>query len=338
MKKRTKITVISITALVLALALVFALVSCGADKDLESAGSSSTVSLNASDGDSSSDAPEQSADETEISSAADNGGTVSQPAAGNAGANKSAGTAAKRENTNAGNNPQSAGKNSSPYDKMATDEDYEIIAERTLYWINEFRKKEGNSIAYNIKENKAQEYAKRCVKEISVHFAHDAENSFKQRQIATDMKFGAYCNPAADLQQALAEGKEIGKEIDPEWAESVMSKKPYYELPLGEAAAAVLGSDIRRTVDALAYSFARSWRNSHDHWAYVGIRNFLVPAVIHTSTGWYAVVETSDDYVDDFYWQRYDEWKNSGAYDTTTWKEYDAENQRRLREKAGIPA
>ncbi|MGN0569270.1 MAG: hypothetical protein ACI4N4_02045 [Candidatus Fimenecus sp.] len=128
-----------------------------------------------------------------------------------------------------------------PTERYATVGDEKAIADRVIYYINEFRKQEGHIPATKLPGlTQVCEYRSR---QLVTNFAHDTDDI---REAATVYKYGKYIDPSL-----------YG-----------ISGDPYYEDPGNEALCK--GTCHCQTIDEVAKDIAFSFRNSKGHWAYVG--------------------------------------------------------------------
>ena len=122
----------------------------------------------------------------------------------------------------------------------ATKADEKAIAERLVYYINEYRKEQGTPVA--IKLLGLTKYAEYRSRQLISNFAHDTED---ERTAATALKYGEYVDPSL-----------YG-----------MSGEPYYTANAGEA---IAKAGYVGTVDDIAQKFATLTRNSSGHWKLSG--------------------------------------------------------------------
>lgn len=124
--------------------------------------------------------------------------------------------------------------------QYATKADEKAIAERLVYYINEYRKEQGTPVATKLPG--LTQYAEYRSRQLISNFAHDTED---ERTAATALKYGEYVDPSL-----------YG-----------ISGKPYYTANAGEA---IAKAGYVGTIDEIAKKFATLTRNSSGHWAYVG--------------------------------------------------------------------
>lgn len=128
-----------------------------------------------------------------------------------------------------------------PTERYATVGDEKAIADRVIYYINEFRKQEGHIPATKLPGlTQVCEYRSR---QLVTNFAHDTTDN---RKACTDLKYGRYIDPSL-----------YG-----------LTGEPYYEANDNEAINK--GNFVPQTIDEIGLRIATSFRNSKGHWAYVG--------------------------------------------------------------------
>lgn len=155
--------------------------------------------------------------------------------------------------------------------QYATEADEKAIAERLVYYINEYRKEQGAPVA--IKLLGLTKYAEYRSRQLISNFAHDTED---ERTAATALKYGEYVDPSL-----------YG-----------MSGEPYYTANAGEA---IAKAGYVGTVDEIAKKFATLTRNSLGHWAYVGDSRYkyIGIGITYESGVWYCdiavAMENSDN-------------------------------------------
>lgn len=131
--------------------------------------------------------------------------------------------------------PKLAGK----YDVPPTEDNWRLIAERVVYYINQYRVAEGVPAATYVTGGKGEQFCKIRSQQLVTNFAHDTKDI---REVTGKLKFGVY----SDF------GDGTG----------------YWQEPLGEAIGTHSGGYT--TVDALAKEIATGVYNSKGHWAYIG--------------------------------------------------------------------
>ena len=143
--------------------------------------------------------------------------------------------------------------------QYATKADEKAIAERLVYYINEYRKEQGTPIATKLP--RLTQYAEYRSRQLISNFAHDTED---ERTAATALKYGEYVAPSL-----------YG-----------MSGEPYYTANAGEA---IAKAGYVGTVDEIAKKFATLTRNSSGHWAYVGDSRYkyIGIGITYESGMWY---------------------------------------------------
>ena len=155
--------------------------------------------------------------------------------------------------------------------QYATKADEKAIAERLVYYINEYRKEQGTPVATKLPG--LTQYAEYRSRQLISNFAHDTED---ERTAATALKYGEYVDPS-----------EYG-----------MSGEPYYTVNAGEA---IAKAGYVGTVDEIAKKFATLTRNSSGHWAYVGDGRYkyIGIGITYESGMWYCdisvAMENSDN-------------------------------------------
>lgn len=155
--------------------------------------------------------------------------------------------------------------------QYATKADEKAIAERLVYYINEYRKEQGTVIATKLPG--LTKYAEYRSRQLISNFAHDTED---ERTAATALKYGEYVNPSL-----------YG-----------MSGEPYYTANAGEA---IAKAGYVGTVDEIAKKFATLTRNSSGHWAYIGDSRYkyIGIGITYKSGMWYCdiavAMENSDN-------------------------------------------
>lgn len=155
--------------------------------------------------------------------------------------------------------------------QYATKADEKAIAERLVYYINEYRKEQGTVIAMKLPG--LTKYAEYRSRQLISNFAHDTED---ERTAATAFKYGEYVDP---LQYG-------------------MSGEPYYTANAGEA---IAKAGYVGTINEIAKKFATLTRNSSGHWAYVGDSRYkyIGIGITYESGVWYCdiavAMENSDN-------------------------------------------
>lgn len=153
----------------------------------------------------------------------------------------------------------------------ATKADEKAIAERLVYYINEYRKEQGTVTATKLPG--LTQYAEYRSRQLISNFAHDTED---ERTAATALKYGEYVDPSLDG----------------------MSGEPYYTANAGEA---IAKAGYVGTADEIAKKFATLTRNSSGHWAYVGDSRYkhIGIGITYESGVWYCdiavAMENSDN-------------------------------------------
>lgn len=159
--------------------------------------------------------------------------------------------------------PTGTEENSS--DIKAIQEDDGTIAERVVLLINDFRTDEGVCEATVLP--KLTEYAEYRSHQLTTNFEHDI---IDERAAATILKYGQYINPVL-----------YG-----------MTGEPYYTANAREA---IGKGSLFGTVDQIAERIATGFRNSKEHWSYVGGDEYKYIAVGITCENnyWYCDIAMS---------------------------------------------
>lgn len=165
-----------------------------------------------------------------------------------------------------------------PSVKYATKADEKAIAEKMLYYINQYRKEEGRVTAKKL--SGLTTYTEYRSRQLVTNFAHD---TIDQRSAATALKYGEYVDPSL-----------YG-----------MTGEPYYTSSTREAIVKLGPNAMNLTVDEVAKRMADSLRNSSGHWNYVGAVQkassfynseyiYIACGVTYSGTTWYGCVSVSD--------------------------------------------
>lgn len=143
----------------------------------------------------------------------------------------------------------------------AGQEDSLEVANRVLYYINEFREEPA------IYLTELAEYAQYRSQQRISNFAHDTSD---QRAAATTLQYGEYVDPSV-----------FGG-----------SGQPYYR---ANARKAISKAGYVGTVDEVAYKLALLVKNSPNHWNYIGSSKYIYIAVgvTYESDMWYCAIEVS---------------------------------------------
>ncbi len=131
-----------------------------------------------------------------------------------------------------------------PWDKMATAEDAELVAERVLYWINVFRQEEGARPVTSLPRQKL--VAQLRSEQLTTNFAHDHED---QQKIYSMLQYGEFTGPMENLDGSINPGNWLPHE--------------------GEAIGCSPGL-VGESIDNDAEYIAWGCRRSEAHWGYVG--------------------------------------------------------------------
>lgn len=138
-------------------------------------------------------------------------------------------------------------------------EDATEVANRVLYYINEFRDVPATYLP------DLAEYARYRSRQLISNFVHDTED---QRAAATALQYGKYIDPSV-----------FGG-----------SGEPYYSANAREA---IAKAGYVGTVDEVAYKLASLVRNSPNHWNYIGSSeySYIAVGVTNESDMWYCAIE-----------------------------------------------
>lgn len=160
-------------------------------------------------------------------------------------------------------------KISNPLEKLpilATNEDWEEVADLLIQYINELRAAEGVSPAIEMGDGCA-EYAKLRSEQMAAKgkAEHNVDDG---RAAAIQLQYGYYVDP--DL---------YGLSCD-----------PYYFVNGREAVA----KDLASTVDGSAQRLANGFHNSATHWSYVGTYNYISVGLTLKDERWYCCIVMAD--------------------------------------------
>ena len=138
-------------------------------------------------------------------------------------------------------------------------EDSLDVADRVLYYINEFRNKPATYLP------ELAEYARYRSRQLISNFAHDIAD---QRAAATTLQYGEYVDPGV-----------FGG-----------SGQPYYRANAREA---IAKAGYVGTVDEVAYKLASLVKNSPNHWNYIGSSeySYIAVGVTYESDMWHCAIE-----------------------------------------------
>ncbi len=138
-------------------------------------------------------------------------------------------------------------------------EDAIEVANRVLYYINEFRDTPATCLS------DLAEYARYRSRQIISNFAHDTAD---QRAAATALQYGEYIDPSI-----------FGG-----------SGQPYYKANSREA---IAKAGYVGSVDDVAYKLASLVKNSPNHWNYIGSSEYthIAVGVTYESNMWYCAIE-----------------------------------------------
>ena len=176
----------------------------------------------------------------------------------------------KPTNTTTTTKPQKTETKTTNPVQYATKADEKAIAERLVYYMNEYRKEQGTPIATKLPG--LTKYAEYRSRQLISNFAHDTED---ERTAATALKYGEYVDPSL-----------YG-----------MSGEPYYTANAGEA---IAKAGYVGTVDEIAKKFATLTRNSLGHWAYVGDSRYkyIGIGITYESGMWYCDIAMARENTD----------------------------------------
>ena len=140
-------------------------------------------------------------------------------------------------------------------------EDSLEVANRVLYYINEFRDEPATYLP------DLAEYAQYRSRQLISNFAHDTAD---QREAATALQYGEYVDPSV-----------FGG-----------SGQPYYRANAREA---IAKAGYVGTVDEVAYKLASLVKNSPNHWNYIGSSEYtcIAVGVTYESDMWYCAIEVT---------------------------------------------
>ncbi len=156
------------------------------------------------------------------------------------------------------------------YNVPATAENAHLVEERVLFYINEYRAKDGVAPATFLWNGKTYQYAKIRAEQIVYDFSHNMDDV---RGAATQLEFGHYVEPYPISY------------IDPDTGEVVYTgemSEPYYNPGCSEAITKGYGS--YGTIDEVARAVASGCYNSPAHWSYVG-----AATTVHITVGSYVL-------------------------------------------------
>ena len=142
-------------------------------------------------------------------------------------------------------------------------EDSLEVANRVLYYINEFREVPATYLP------ELAEYAQYRSRQLITNFAHDTAD---QRAAATALQYGEYVDPSI-----------FGG-----------NGQPYYRANAREA---IAKAGYVGTIDEVAYKLASLVRNSPNHWNYISSSEYthIAVGVTYESDMWYCVIEVAID-------------------------------------------
>ena len=157
-----------------------------------------------------------------------------------------------------------------PWDKMATAEDGELVAERVLYWINVFRQEEGARPVTSLPRQKL--VAQLRSQQLTTNFAHDHED---QQKIYSMLQYGEFTGPMENLDGSINPGNWLPHE--------------------GEAIGwfpGLVGESIDNDAEYIAWGF----RRSEAHWGYVGSdrERYITDGCTAKNRYWYTCILVND--------------------------------------------
>lgn len=160
-------------------------------------------------------------------------------------------------------------KISNPLEKLpilATNEDWEEVADLLIQYINEFRAAEGAAPAIKMGDG-CTAYAKLRSEQMAAKgkAEHNVDDG---RAAATQLQYGYY--------------------VDPELYG--LSCDPYYYVNGREAVA----KDLATTIDGSAQRLANGFHNSTSHWSYVGTYNYISVGLTLKGGYWYCCIVMAD--------------------------------------------
>lgn len=165
---------------------------------------------------------------------------------------------------------QSIPKIADKYSAYASTSNVNLIEERVLYYINQYRAAQGSAKATSLPNLKA--YAKYRSKQLVSNFAHSVTD---ERAAATALKYGKYMSKE-ELESFGIQGE------------------PYYSPGCGEAIS--YSPHVGETIDELAKGFADAARNSAGHWSYVGHSSniYIAVGITFGNGNWYLDICTTN--------------------------------------------
>lgn len=152
-----------------------------------------------------------------------------------------------------------------------------MVADRTLYYINQYRIAEGAPAAKSLPN--MTRYAEYRAKQLIHNCAHDMHD---ERRAATALKYGEYC--VYDISDVEKEIVDALKAL--EFYKIENGTMAFYNPCCGEAIFSSGG--LREDIDGTASTYAYLIHRSKNHWAYVGR-----PSNIYISVG-YSMFEAMD--------------------------------------------
>ena len=170
--------------------------------------------------------------------------------------------------------PTTTAKPASQWDLPARGNE-ELLKQRIIYYINEYRAKEGTPKVIDNQTPAMQRFADLRAIDITVKFAHDQEMQMASAQKA---KFGQ-----------LAEDSRY----DPETNQVIYTGEKKYFIIGGEA----IGQAHNGSIDDAAKSAADGVYESKGHWAYIGSSKYqyMVAGVQYNNGVWYIALECCNE-------------------------------------------
>lgn len=145
----------------------------------------------------------------------------------------------------------------------ADNDDADAIARLLIEYINQYRAEEGIAAAETME--KCMEYAKLRSEQMAAKGVAE-HNTDDEHAAATQLQYGTYIDPAL-----------YGRP----------NEAPYYYVNASEA----VGKDRGTTIESVAETLATGFRNSSEHWDYVGVRPYIAVGVTMDSDGyWYCCI------------------------------------------------
>lgn len=158
----------------------------------------------------------------------------------------------------------------------ATEADERLIADRVIYYINQYRAEEGTPTATKL--DRLTLVAEMRSEQLVTNFAHDTD---ALRECATYYQYGEHkVYEETRLDMETFEVIYTGNILD------------YYSPPVGEAIG-YDGANAFNTIDGKAEAIALGYKNSPGHWRYVGGSSpYMAVGITYADWRWYSVVFT----------------------------------------------